>query len=158
MSLDQALKKITTGIYIVTSKLGSEINGMVASWVSQVSFSPPLIMVAIKKERYSHLMIEKGKVFAVNILSKKQKKMVSTFKGKDKSENKFLTIPFEIKKSGAPVIKDALAFLDCRLITKFAPGDHTIFIGEVLEGDIVEEGNPLSSNDLKSTYGGIGYS
>ena len=158
MSLDQALKKITTGIYIVTSKLGSEINGMVASWVSQVSFSPPLIMVAIKKERYSHLMIEKGQVFAVNILSKKQKKKVSTFKDKDKSENKLLTIPFEIKKSGAPVIKDALAFLDCRLITKFAPGDHTIFIGEVLEGDIVEEGNPLSSNDLKSTYGGIGYS
>ena len=119
VSLDQALKKITTGIYIVTSKLGSEINGMVASWVS---FFPPLIMVAIKKEGYS------------------------------------FTIPFEIKKSGAPVIKDALAFLDCRLVVKFEPSDHTIFIGEVLEGDIVEEGNPLSSNDLKSTYGEIVYS
>ena len=66
MGLDQALKKLTTGIYVVTSKQGSEINGMVASWVSQVSFSPPLIMVAIKQGRYSHGMIEQGKVFAIN--------------------------------------------------------------------------------------------
>jgi flavin reductase (DIM6/NTAB) family NADH-FMN oxidoreductase RutF len=54
--------------------------------------------------------------------------------------------------------QDALAFLDCRLMAKFTPGDHNIFVGEVLEGVIVEEGNPMASNDLKSTYGGIGYS
>ncbi len=91
MGLDQALKKLTTGIYVVTSKQGSEINGMVASWVSQVSFSPPLIMVAIKQGRYSHGMIGEGKVFAINILGKKQKKMVSVFKGKDKAEKKFIS-------------------------------------------------------------------
>ena len=69
MDCDHALKKLTTGIYIVTAKQGLEINGMVASWVSQVSFVPPLIMVAIKQERYSHAMIEQEKVFAVNVLS-----------------------------------------------------------------------------------------
>jgi len=63
MGSDQALKKLTTGIYVVTSKQGAVINGMVASWVSQVSFSPPLIMVAIKQGRHSHGMIREGKVF-----------------------------------------------------------------------------------------------
>ena len=157
MGLDQALKKLTTGIYVVTSKQGSEINGMVASWVSQVSFSPPLIMVAIKQGRYSHGMIREGKVFAINILGKKQKKMVSVFKGKDKAEKKFISIPYEVKRTGVPIIKDALAFLDCKLISKVTTGDHTLFIGEVLEGDVIKEGNPLSSNDLESTYGGIVY-
>ena len=157
MGLDQALKKLTTGIYVVTSKQGSTIKGMVASWVSQVSFSPPLVMVAIKQGRCSHKMIGEEKVFAINILGKKQKKMISTFKGKDKAEKKFTTIPYEVKRTGVPIMKDALAFLDCKLISEITPGDHTLFIGEVLEGDIVKEGSPLSSDDFESTYGGIVY-
>jgi len=157
MSLDLALKKITTGIYIVTSKQGSEVNGMVASWISQVSFSPPLVMVAIKQGRRSHLMIEKGMVFGVNILRKEQKGMVSIFKGAIESEKKFSNIPFETKKTGAPIIKDALAFLDCKLTSMITPGDHTIFIGEVLDGGIIKEGTPFSSNDLENIYGGLGY-
>ena len=157
MSLDCALKKLTTGIYIVTSKQGSEVNGMVASWISQVSFSPPLVMVAIKQGRRSHLMIEKGMVFAVNILRKEQKKMVSLLKGAIESEKKFSHIPFETKKTGAPIIKDALAFLDCKLTSMVTPGDHTIFIGEVLDGGVIKEGAPLSSHDLRNTYGGLGY-
>lgn len=157
MSLDRALKKITTGIYIVTSKQGSQINGMVASWISQVSFSPPLVMVAIKQGRRSHLMIEKGTVFAVNVLCKEQKEMVSTFKGAVESEKKFSHIPFEIKKTGAPIIKNVLAFLECTLTSMVTPGDHTIFIGKVLDGGVIKEGIPLSSNDLETTYGGLGY-
>lgn len=157
MSLDRALKKITTGIYIVTSKQESQINGMVASWISQVSFSPPLVMVAIKQERRSHLMIEKGKVFAINILCKEQQGMVSLFKGAVESEKKFSHIPFEIKKTGAPIIKNVLAFLECTLTSMVTPGDHTIFIGEVLDGGVLKGGIPLSSNDLETTYGGLGY-
>lgn len=142
---------------MVTSKQGSAINGMVASWVSQVSFSPPLVMVAIKQGRYSHGMIRDGKVFAINILGKKQKKMVAVVKSKGKTEQTFATIPHEVKKTGAPVMKDALAYLDCKLISKVTPGDHTLFIGEVLEGNLIKEGVPLSNHDLESTYGGILY-
>lgn len=157
MGLDQALKKLTTGIYVVTSKQGSEINAMVASWVSQVSFSPPLVMVAIKRGRYSHGMIEEEAVFAINILGQKQKQMVAIFKSNDQAEKKFMNIPHEVKKTGVPIMNDALAYLDCKLISKVTPGDHTLFIGEVLDGDLIKEGIPLSSNDLESTYGGILY-
>ena len=155
MNLDRALKKLTTGIYIVTSKQESRINGMVASWISQVSFSPPLIMLAVKKERYSHGMIKAGKVFAVNVLSTQQKKEVTLFKGSHKPEEKFFNIPYEINKTGAPILKDALAYLDCVLTDQFTPGDHTIFIGEVIAGDVLKDGDPLSSHDLEHVYGGI---
>ena len=155
MSIDRALRKLTTGIYIVTTKEESQINGMVASWVSQVSFSPPLIMVAVKKERYSHQMIIKGKVFALNILSTEQKREVPNFKGTHKPEERFFNTPYETKKTGAPIIKNSLAYLDCILTNQFTPGDHTLFIGEVIEGGILKDGKPLSSHELEHIYGGI---
>ena len=155
MDCDHALKKLTTGIYIVTAKQGLEINGMVASWLSQVSFVPPLIMVAIKHERYSHAMIEQGKVFAVNILSTEQHELIPTFTGHNKPAEKFLHTSHEPRNTGAPVIKDALAYLDCKLIEQFTPGDHTLFIGEVVDGAVMNEGVPLSSSDLEHFYGGL---
>ena len=155
MDCDQALKKLTTGIYIVTSRKGPEINGMVASWISQVSFVPPLIMVAVKQERYSLKMIEQGKVFAVNILSTQQHELIPTFKGKNNPAEKFLDTSHAPGKTGAPIIKDALAYLDCKLIEQFTPGDHTLFIGEVVEGAVMNEGVPLSSIDLEHIYGGL---
>ena len=155
MNVDRALRKLTTGIYIVTTKKGSQINGMVASWVSQVSFSPPLVMITVKKERYSHQMITAGKVFALNILSTQQKKEVPLFKGTHTPEDKFFNTPYEIKKTGSPIIKNALAYLDCVLIDQFTPGDHTLFIGEVIEGDVLTDGEPLSSHELEHIYGGI---
>lgn len=156
MGLDQALKKLTTGIYVVTSKRGKTINGMIASWISQVSFSPPLIMVAIKQGRYSHSMIEDGQVFAVNILGKQHKRLVAIFKRQDRETKTLMNIPHDAKQTGAPVMNDALAYLDCKLVSKVTAGDHTLFIGEVVEGDLVKAGIPLSSHDMESTYGGVG--
>jgi flavin reductase (DIM6/NTAB) family NADH-FMN oxidoreductase RutF len=155
MDCDHALKKLTTGIYIVTAKQGLEINGMVASWVSQVSFVPPLIMVAIKQERYSHAIIAQEKVFAVNVLSAEQHELIPTFKGRNNPAKKFLHTSHEPKNTGAPIIKDALAYLDCKLIEQFTPGDHTLFIGEVVEGAVLHEGVPLASSDLEHIYGGL---
>ena len=154
MDCDHALKKLTTGIYIVTARKGPEINGMVASWVSQVSFVPPLIMVAIKEERYSHAMIEQAKVFAVNILSTQQHELIPAFTGKHTPAEKFLHTSHETRNTGAPIIKDALAYLDCKLVEQFTPGDHTLFIGEVVEGAVMHEGVPLASSDLEHIYGG----
>jgi flavin reductase (DIM6/NTAB) family NADH-FMN oxidoreductase RutF len=157
MNLDDALKTLTTGIYIVTSKQGTEINGMIASWVSQVSFCPPLIMVAVKRGRRTHSMIEEGKVFSVNVLDNTQEKLVSLFKNRNKPGDTCLPTPYEIRKTGTPTINDSLAYLECKLISQITPGDHTIFIGEVIEGALLKKGTPLSSNDLQSTYGGVGY-
>ena len=65
----EAFAKMTYGIYVLTSKAGEAVNGMIASWVSQVSYDPPLIMVAVHRNRYSHQLIEKGGCFTLHILS-----------------------------------------------------------------------------------------
>jgi flavin reductase (DIM6/NTAB) family NADH-FMN oxidoreductase RutF len=72
-----AFGQMTYGIYILTSKFDDEINGMVASWVTQVSYDPPLIMVAVHPNRYSHNLIKKGNVFALHVLDRSQKDMLN---------------------------------------------------------------------------------
>ena len=68
----KAVGKITYGIYVLTTYYDDEINGMIASWVSQVSYDPPLVMVAVHPNRYSHHLIEQGGAFALHALGKRQ--------------------------------------------------------------------------------------
>ena len=154
MTIHHALQQVTTGIYIVTVAHNAEINGMVASWLSQVSLSPPQIMVAIKQGRRSHAMIEKGRVFAVHVLDTGQREMVNIFKKQVSGEQKFLSVSFELRKTGAPIITSALAYLECYLTSMTTPGDHTLFTGEVVGGEVMREGTPLLSRDLAHVYGG----
>jgi len=65
----KAFAKMTYGIYVLTSRADEAINGMIASWVSQVSYEPPLIMVAVHPKRYSHQLIEKGGSFVLHVVS-----------------------------------------------------------------------------------------
>ena len=58
---------MANGIYVLTTRLDDTINGMIASWVTQISYAPPLIMVAIHPNRYSHTLIDKSGVFALNV-------------------------------------------------------------------------------------------
>ena len=147
----KALEKITYGIYVLTTKNGAEINGMIASWVSQVSFSPPLVMVGVRKNRYSHKMVREGGVFALNVLGKESSALTGKFKSPS-PEEKFKGIRWESKTTGAPLINEALAYMDCTLINSVDAGDHTIFIGKIVDADILREGIPMTSLDLGKVY------
>ncbi len=74
---------MTFGIYVLTTAYKETINGMIASWVSMISYNPPLIMAAVHPNRYSHKILEKSACFALNILSQNQKNFLSRFKGPD---------------------------------------------------------------------------
>ncbi len=77
----QALAKMIHGIYALTTSYRDEINAMIVSWVSQISYEPPLVMVAIHTRRYSHRLVEKDGSFALHILDRNQADLVSCFKG-----------------------------------------------------------------------------
>jgi flavin reductase (DIM6/NTAB) family NADH-FMN oxidoreductase RutF len=147
----KALEKITYGLYILTTKRGKEINGMVASWVSQVSFSPPLVMVVIRRNRYSHKMVSESGVFAMNVLSKEDSRLVSKFKGPT-PEEKFKGIKWGTKSTGAPIIDEAIAYMDCKLVNSIDTGDHTIFVGEIVDADTLKDGIPMTSLDYGKVY------
>lgn len=148
-----ALGCLTYGIYVLTTCGEGIKNGMIASWVSQVSHEPPLIMTAIHPNRYSHHLLEKGNAFALHILSKDQKNLLGRFKGPD-PEKKFDSLDWSIHATGCPVFKDCVGYLVCRVVEKYTPGNHTLFIGEVLEDRILSHEETLTTNDYEGVYVG----
>jgi flavin reductase (DIM6/NTAB) family NADH-FMN oxidoreductase RutF len=148
-----ALEKLSYGVYIVSLRSDDIVNAFTASWVSQVSFDPPRVMVAVHKDHFSHFLLENGANFAVNILEEKQGELARLFYTIASSDHdQRVGVPFFTRKSGAPVLREAMAFLDCQLIDSFEAGDHTIYIGQVIDSAVVREGNTLTTQKLKQHY------
>lgn len=124
---------------------------MIASWVSQVSFNPPLVMVVVRKNRYSHKMVKETGVFALNVLGKGNSGLVSKFKAPS-PEEKFKGIRWETKTTGAPIIGETIAYMDCKLVDSIDTGDHTIFVGEIVDADTLRDGIPMTSLDYGKVY------
>jgi flavin reductase (DIM6/NTAB) family NADH-FMN oxidoreductase RutF len=147
----EALGHMTYGIYILTSFYKDAINGMIASWVSQVSFDPLLIMVAVHPTRYSHKLIAKSGCFALHVLAADQSNLLGRFKGPD-PKTKFTSIPWQPGRTGCPILKECLAYFECKVTAEYTPGNHTLFLGEVLEAQVIGKGNILSSLDYDGIY------
>jgi flavin reductase (DIM6/NTAB) family NADH-FMN oxidoreductase RutF len=141
---EKAFRKILNGVFIVTTKDGDRINGMTAAWATRVSFNPPMLCVVIGKTRYSHELIERSGVFALNILSDKQIDLGKHFGFKSgRKTDKFKDIPYITKSTGSPILKDIAGYLDCKVTNTCEAGDHTIFVGEVVSAEAYEDKNPL---------------
>ena len=147
----QALGKFTYGIYVLTTLGEDEINGMIASWVSQVSYDPALVMAAIHPNRYSHRLIEQSGAFALHVVAQNQTEYLSRFKGDD-PRRKFDGIGWERGKTGSPILKDCIAYVDCSVVANYTPGNHTLYIGEILEADCFSDDNPFITSDYKGQY------
>ncbi len=147
----QALSTMTYGIYVLTSFYKKEINGMIASWVSQISYSPPMIMAAIHPNRYSHLLIEKSGCFALNILSRDQISLLSRFKGPAPA-SKFDSINWVRGILGCPILESCIAYMECEVTCSYQPGNHTLFIGQVKGAQVFSKDTPLSTLDYEGVY------
>jgi flavin reductase (DIM6/NTAB) family NADH-FMN oxidoreductase RutF len=140
-----AFKALVHGVYVVTTRLGDKVNGMTAAWVSQVSLNPLLVMVSIAPPRYSHTLIKESGVFAINVLTGEQVDLGKRFGYKSgRKIDKFAGLDYLTASSGAPVLPQAYAFLDLKLVHTFTAGDHTLFVGEVMEAKILHpQSHPL---------------
>ena len=150
-ALIKILGKMTYGIYILTTAYKEEVNGMVASWVSQVSYNPPLVMVAIHPNRYSHHLITQSGYFALHLLDQNQTHLIEHFKGPDPVK-KFAATPWLRGKTGSPVLKSCLGYMECEVKDSYSPGNHTLFIGEITDAQAFSEGQPLSTFDYTGVY------
>ncbi|MBI4970432.1 MAG: flavin reductase [Candidatus Omnitrophica bacterium] len=151
----RALNDFCYGLYVLTSHRGNEVNGFTASWVSQVSFDPPLVMVAVENNRYTHAMIEESGVFVINVLRDDQENLAKHFLiPRWKLGNKFQGIPYRLGLTQSPILESASAFVECRVVAKHTPGDHTLFVGEVIDAGPMNEGRPLCVMDTPLSYSG----
>lgn len=140
----EAIKKFATGVCVVTTESDGEVNGMTATAISSLSVTPPQVIVCIDKKNHSHSLIKKSSVFAINVLSVNQKESSNIFAtpGKAKAEH-LLSLETITGPTGSPIIKDSIAFLDCKLISIHDSGDHSIFIGEVVGSGTLSNDPPL---------------
>jgi flavin reductase (DIM6/NTAB) family NADH-FMN oxidoreductase RutF len=147
----EAFGKMTYGIYVLTTFHEEQINAMIASWASQISYDPPLVMVAVHSDRYSHHLIEHSGNFAVHSVSKKRTDFLSRFKG-DGSGEKFVGIQWARGKTGCPILNECIAYVECAVKVSYKPGNHTLFIGEVVDADRISNDDPLTTLDYQGQY------
>lgn len=130
-----ALSRFPSGVTIVSIKAGAamkgEIYGMTVSAFASISPEPPLIMVSVDNGKHSEILLKtEGASFAVNILSEKQSELSNRFAWVN-DEDRFTEGDWVTAKTGAPVLNNALAWLDCSIYDYHVAGTHTIYIGEV---------------------------
>lgn len=148
-----AFGQMTYGIYVLTTRKEDAVNGMIASWVTQVSYDPPLIIVAVHPNRYSHDMIVTTRAFGLHIIDQSQKDLLKRFKGPDPME-KFSGMDWTPGISGVPILTDCLAWFELEVIEQHQPGNHTLFIGKVVDAGVHSKKTPLTTLDYEGMYVG----
>lgn len=132
-----------TGVAVVTTlRDDGGPCGLTASAVSSVSLRPTLLLVCVDRGSDTHTEIERSGVFAVNVLPEGSGETLARRFADDDVESRFTGVAYRGVATGAPVLDEALAWMDCRVAERIAGGDHTVFMGEVLAGD-AREGTPL---------------
>ena len=124
------------GVYVVSTMDGERPTGCVANSIMQITSAPATVALSMNHDNYTHGCIEKSGKFAVSILSVNADPTVigkfGYFSGRD--TDKFENISYELK-DGLPVLNDCCGYLTCKVINRVETSTHTIFIGEVVEGD-----------------------
>lgn len=129
-----------TGVTVIATRRGEELHWMTANAVASLSLDPPLVLVAVDKRAQMHEHLLESRFFAVNILREDQEALSRRFAMRGPKEWSDLKLSTAV--TGAPILDDALAFLDCKLAEVLPGGDHHIFTGEIVAGD-VRQGRPL---------------
>ena len=155
----RVLWKMPSGLYVIGSRHGDRLNLMTANWVTQVSFDPKLVGVSVEKEALTHELITEGRVFSVNIVSREDRAIVRKFTKPvevDPVANTLNGFPFHAGRTGAPVLDQAVAYVDCELRQAFEVGDHTLFLGEIVDSGFQQDEavEVLRMEDTRMNYGG----
>jgi flavin reductase (DIM6/NTAB) family NADH-FMN oxidoreductase RutF len=136
----QAMGHFASGVTVVTTAAGNDLYGMTVSSFSSLSLNPPLILICIDKGVPTHDILKDAGNFVVNILEERQEHLSRRFA--TTSTDKFKGLAWHSGKLGLPVLDNTLAAIECSLRDALDGGDHTIFIGEVVDAEI-REGAPL---------------
>lgn len=138
----KALGSWASGVSIVTTKLGDAVSGMTVSAFNSVSADPPIVLVCINKSATSCPLIKESGNFGVNILQTGQQNASNDFANFKTKDTRWNNVKYSTAVTGAPLLDDAMAVLDCKVIQAVDAGSHTVFFGSV-EAVEVREGDPL---------------
>lgn len=136
MSIDQAtfrsvLGRFASGVTVITARDGDADHGMTASAFCSVSLDPPLTLVCIDRSARMHELLSDVSAYAINLLASNQEAISRRF-AEPPDDTRFEGIGFERGVTGAPLLHDALAHIECELVDRHPGGDHSIIVGRVV--------------------------
>ena len=157
----RVLWKMPSGLYVVgTTDKGERRNGMTLNWATQMSFDPKWIGIGVEHEALTHELVTAGGVFSLCMIDREDRAIVRKF-----------TKPVEVDlaahtlngfgyvdgaATGAPVLAQSVAYVECEVRQQVEAGNHTLFLGEIVNaGFLKDEDTPvLRMEDTKMNYGG----
>ncbi len=141
----KVMSQFVTGVTVVTGRDGDEMHGMTVNAFCSVSIAPPTVLVSLARNSRTAELVERGRVFAVNILGGPQAELSDRFAGrhKDREADRFAGFEWTTAVTGAPIFKGAQAYLDCRLTHALDGGDHALCLGEVVAAHVDDAQLPL---------------
>ncbi|HMO87498.1 MAG TPA: flavin reductase family protein [Lacipirellulaceae bacterium] len=138
------LGRIPSGIFILTSGTGEQATGMLASWVMQSGFDPPMVTVAVRHGRYVGDWLTAGQPFALNVVAADQHRLLKHFaKGFEPGEPAFDGLQTVSGTLGPTLLVDAVGHLECRPKGHVDSGDHRVFLAEVVAGRLQGDAAPM---------------
>ncbi len=159
-----ALRMIPYGIYVLTADDGKGgVAAATVNWVTQSAFAPPLVVVGVKTDSGAYRIVRESRIFALNMLGKDQKGVAFTFfKPSEVKDGKISGQAYRKGETGAPILTDAVAAVECRVKHIVEEGDHHVVVAEVVEAHLMKPpaGRPdaaiLEMKDLGDNvfYGG----
>jgi flavin reductase (DIM6/NTAB) family NADH-FMN oxidoreductase RutF len=150
-----ALSHLTYGLYVITAASGERLSASTVTWLSQASFNPPLVMIAVRENGSLHDVLQTSEGLVVHLVAQDQQDFAAAFLKPVRQEQGMLNgYSFDLSPStGAPIFRDAPAWFEARVVDTMPGGDHTVFLAEVTAESIQHASTkPLALRDTPWKY------
>jgi flavin reductase (DIM6/NTAB) family NADH-FMN oxidoreductase RutF len=142
--LHAILGRVPSGIFILTVGEGDAATGMLASWVMQAGFDPPMVTVAVRHGRYVADWLSEGQPFVLNVVGADQKHLLKHFgKGFEPGEPAFTGLDVTPSAAGPPVLAEAIGHFECEPTGHIDSADHRIILARLTAGALVHDVPPM---------------
>ena len=148
-------RRLTNGVYVIGAADSGRVNAFTAAWLTQVSFEPLLLVLSISPQAASYPLLAASQVFAVSVLRHDQIELArhfGTVSGRD--VDKLAGVPWHAGRLGAPILDEAMAWLECRITATTEAGDHRLVVARVVDGAVLaQDAVPLRYDDTGNIDG-----
>ena len=140
----ELMRRFAAGVTLVTFNENNKFGGLTVSSFCSLSMNPPLVLICIDRKIVSHESLKNSDTFGINICNSEQGKLAWDFANSKVDKNELIkSLPHTLTDLGTPLLKDSLASMECKITERHDGGDHTIFIGQVENGNFDENAKPL---------------
>jgi flavin reductase (DIM6/NTAB) family NADH-FMN oxidoreductase RutF len=156
----RVLWTMPSGLYVVGSRAGERRNGMTLNWGTQLGMDPKLIGISVERTAMTHQLITEGRAFSLCIIDREDRAIVRKFVKPVEVDLEARTLNgfafTDGPATGTPILRQAVAWVECRVTDELACGQHTLFVGEVAGCGFgkAEDTPVLRMEDTRMSYGG----